>query len=111
MSRLVWIVVAVLFVVLLAGAGGLWLVLGGDAGDKGKARATVQRYYDARFPGGVDVRSCDFARRGFVCEIRVICRQAVRFISPRVDQFVPSPTELRPASAYSARPACAAAGG
>jgi len=110
-SRTAWIVLAVVFAVLLAGAGGLWLLLSDDAGDTGKAKATVQRYYDARFPGGVEVRSCSFATRGFACEIRVICWQAVRFASPRVDQFVPRPTELRPTSAYSARPACAAAGG
>lgn len=112
MSRTVWIVVAVLVGVLLVGAGGLWVVLGGDTGDTGKAKATVQGYYDARFPGGVEVRSCAFGRgSGYVCEIRIICRQAVRFAPPRTDRFVPSPTELRPSSSYSARPACAAEGG
>jgi hypothetical protein len=75
--------------------------------DAGKARSEVQRYYDARLPGRVDVRSCRYTPSGdsdfdtFRCNVATACTRVVQFSVPRAAtdvrvDFDPLPLTRRP---------------
>ena len=76
------IVAAVVVVLLLVHAAS-------PGADTAKARAEVQRYFDVRAPGKVDVRSCVFTPvddsdfETFSCAVRVACKRRVVFTVPR----------------------------
>jgi len=62
------------------------------AADPAKARVEVQRYYDERFPGRVDVKRCEFAPVGdsdfetFACSVEVACKRPILVSVPRAAQ-------------------------
>jgi hypothetical protein len=64
--------------------------------DQGKARPDVQRWYDARWPGRVDVLGCAFTPQGdsdyttYSCRTRVVCPVPVAFDVPAVLGVEPS---------------------
>jgi hypothetical protein len=68
-------------VVLLHGAS--------PGADRAKARAEVQRYFDARAPGKVNVRACTYAPvddsdfETFSCSVEVACQRRFVFSVPR----------------------------
>jgi hypothetical protein len=81
--------------------------------DTGKARAEVQRFYDERLPGRVDVRSCEYAPIGdsdyetFSCRVAVSCGQRVVFDVPRAAAFARSPVDAGPVGGHALRLTCA----
>lgn len=59
----------------------------GDA-DPAEARVEVQKYYEARFPGRVEVVDCDYVSAdsdfdNFACSLKIKCRDRFRFSVPR----------------------------
>ena len=62
---------------------------GSPGPDTAKARAEVQRYFDAKAPRQADVRSCVYAPVGdsdfetFSCNVEVACHRRVVFSVPR----------------------------
>jgi len=77
------IIAAIVVVVVLA------LHAASPGADATKARAEVQRYFNARAPGKVDVQDCVYAPvddsdfETFSCTVRVDCQQHVTFSVPR----------------------------
>jgi hypothetical protein len=89
-----------------------WLVgrvVGGP--DAGKARAEVQRYYDARWPGDFKVEKCDYVEDAegssvfdlYDCRISAKC-PTVLFSVPRAATF--GEFDADPVPPKRARPRC-----
>ncbi len=84
--------------------------------DTGAARREVQRYYDARFPGAVSIRSCEYVQdpagadhSRFRCTVAAngrVCAYRPLFSVPREDPLTPQNFDAEPLVTQGGPPRC-----
>lgn len=102
-SALVFAIVLGVIAAALVGGFVAWQLLENEfpEADAAKARVEVHRYYEARFPGRVQVGDCDYVEMDsvfdtFACTVRVECERRLIFTVPRAGAIFRSDSDPHP---------------